>query len=104
MTSPFDLSLAKHELVRDPKELLVDGYQDYQRLQQMESEIRASYLLYQEETGKHENLSPWEEHEAFEIAYGELLDDSVLVAPRKLFNEWFGLEFLDREHHSKKRQ
>lgn len=104
MTSPFDLSLAKNELVRDPKELLVDGYQDYQRLHQMESEIRASYSLYQEEIGKREDLSPWEEHEAFEIAYGELLDDSVLVAPRKLFNKWFGLKFYDRKPHSKKRQ
>ena len=104
MTSPFDLGLAKHKLVRNPKELLVDGYQDYQRLQQMESEIRASYSLYQEEIGKHEDLSHWEEYEAFEKSFGELLDDSVLVAPRKLFSEWFGLEFYDRKPHSKKRQ
>jgi hypothetical protein len=104
MTSPFDLSIAKHELVREPKKLLVDGYQDYQRLHQMESEIRASYSLYQEEIGKNENLSFRDERKAFVKAYGEILGDSVLVDPKKLFNEWFGLEFFDRDPHSKKRQ
>jgi hypothetical protein len=42
MSSPYnDLSILKHELVRNPRELLLAGYNDYHRLRQMESEIRA---------------------------------------------------------------
>lgn len=38
------------------------------------------------------------------MTYGELVDDSVLVTPKRLFNGWFGLEFLDRKPHSKERE
>lgn len=92
MNSPYnDLSIAKHELVRNPQELLLAGYNDYQQLHQLENEIRALYPAYLERISKLEKDSPWAKHCIYEETYGKLLGDMVLVQTNKLIEEWFGL-------------
>ena len=97
MTEPYvDLSVLKCELVRDARELLLSAYSDYQRLHQFENEIRALYPVYIDRINKLEKKSAWKEHRIFDEVYGKLLKDSVLVSPKRLFNEWFGLKFENR--------
>ena len=79
MSSPYnDLSIVKHELVRNPRELLLTGYSDYQRLQQMENKIRALYPLYLERISKLEKDSARERHRVFKDVYGKLFDGMVI--------------------------
>ena len=92
MTSPFnDVGILKCELVRDARELLLEGYKDYQRLYKMEDEIRALYPQYIDELQKRDKDSSWAKHCAFRSVYGKITNGKVLVAPEKLFREWFGL-------------
>lgn len=94
MTSPYaDLSAVKYELVRDPQELLISAYKDYQWLHEKEDEIRSLYSHYQFELQKLEKKSVWNEHNLFEKTFGVILNDTVLVSPKKLFYEWFGIKF-----------
>ena len=91
MSSPYnDLSILKHELVRNPKELLLTGYSDYLRLRQMESEIRALYPLYLERISKLKKDSAWGRHRVFKEVYGKLFDGMVLIV-ESLMKEWWGL-------------
>ena len=94
MISPYvDIHALKVELVRDPKELLVSAYNDYRRLSEQEDEIRSLYSTYQMELQKFEKKSAWKEHKLFEKIFGEILNDTVLVSPKQLFDEWFGIKF-----------
>ena len=93
MNSPYnDLSIAKHELVRNPQELLLAGYNDYQRLHQLEDEIRALYPVYITKLSKLKKDSNWERHRIYRNIYGKLLSNMVLVRTDKLIEEWFGLK------------
>lgn len=93
MTEPYaDLSALSCELVRDARELLLQAYSDYQRLHQLDGEIRALYLVYLEKLSKLEKDSPWEKHCVYMDVYSKLLDDLVLVQTNKLIEEWFGLK------------
>lgn len=93
MSSPYnDLSIVKHELVRNPQELLLVGYNDYQRLRQLEGEIRALYPEYLDKLGKLKKDSAWGKHCIYRDTYGKLLGDMVLVQTDKLIEEWFGLK------------
>lgn len=92
MTEPYvDLSALRCELVRDARELLLSAYSDYQRLHQLENEIRALYPVYLERISKLKKDSPWAKHCIYEETYGKLLGDMVLVQTNKLIEEWFGL-------------
>ena len=93
MNSPYnDLSIAKHELVRNPQELLLAGYNDYQRLHQLEDEIRALYPVYITKLSKLKKDSNWERHRIYRNIYGKLLSNMVLVRTDKLIEERFGLK------------
>ncbi len=93
MSSPYnDLSIVKNELVRNPQELLLAGYNDYQRLHKLEDEIRALYPVYLDQLRKLKKDSAWRKHCIFRDTYGKLLGDMVLVQTNKLIEEWFGLK------------
>ena len=96
MTEPYDLSIAKSELVRQPEELLIDAFHDYHRLRQMEDEIRALYPIYQEKL-KECGGSSWKKHCAFRDVFGPITEGSVLVGMSRVFNEWFGLQFDEND-------
>jgi len=92
MISPYnDLSILKHELVRNPRELLLAGYNDYHRLRQMESEIRALYPVYLNRISKLEKDSAWARHCVYRDVYGKLFEGMVLLE-KSLMKEWWGLE------------
>ena len=91
MSSPYnDLSILKHELVRNAQELLLAGYSDYHRLRQMEGEIRALYPLYLDGISKLEKDSAWGRHRVFKDVYGKLFDGMVLIV-ESLMKDWWGL-------------
>ena len=93
MTEPYaDLSALSCELVRDARELLLKAYSDYQRLHQLEGEIRALYPVYLDRISKLEKDSAWGKHCVYMDVYGKLLDDMVLGQTNKLIEEWFGLK------------
>lgn len=91
MSVPYsDLSITKHELVRNAQELLLTGYSDYQRLRQMECKVRELYPVYLESISKLEKDSAWGRHCVFNEVYGKLFDGMVLNA-ESLMKEWWGL-------------
>ena len=91
MSSPYnDLSILKHELVRNPRELLLAGYNDYHRLRQMESEIRALYPVYLNRISKLEKDSAWARHCVYRDVYGKLFEGMVLME-ESLIKDWWGL-------------
>ena len=91
MSVPYsDLSITKHELIRNPRELLMTGYSDYQRLRQMESKVRELYPVYLERISKLEKDSAWARHCAYKEVYGKLFDGMVLNV-ESLIKEWWGL-------------
>ena len=89
MIEPYDIGMSKFELVRDPRELLVDGYNDCNKLLKMEDKIRALYPQYRNRLK--ECKTRWEKRDAFDDIYGELLTDMVL-SPYNLIKSLFGLE------------
>jgi hypothetical protein len=92
MNEPYhDLCVAKYELVRDARELLLTAYMDYQRLHQLEKELRALYPDYLDRLSKLEKDSAWEKYRIYRDIYGKLLDDMVLVGVDTLIEEFFGL-------------
>lgn len=92
MNEPYqDLCVAKYELVRDARELLLAAYMDYQRLHQLEKELRALYPDYLDRLSKLEKDSAWEKYRIYRDIYGKLLDDMVLVGVDTLIEEFFGL-------------
>jgi hypothetical protein len=90
MIKPYcDIEISKSELVRDPRELLVDGYNDYNKLLRMEDQIRALYPQYLNRLK--ECQTRWERHCAFDEVYGNLFDDMILY-PYSLIKNMFGLD------------
>jgi hypothetical protein len=90
MIKPYcDIEISKSELVRDPRELLVDGYNDYNKLLKMEDQIRALYPQYLNRLK--ECQTRWERHCAFDEVYGNLFDDMILY-PYSLIKNMFGLD------------
>ena len=90
MIKPYcDIEISKSELVRDPRELLVDGYNDYNKLLKMEDQIRALYPQYLNRLK--ECQTRWERHCAFDEVYGNLFDDMILY-PYSLIKNLFGLD------------
>ena len=90
MIKPYcDIEISKSELVRDPRELLVDGYNDYNKLLRMEDQIRALYPQYLNRLK--ECQTRWERHCAFDEVYGNLFDDMILY-PYSLIKNLFGLD------------
>ncbi len=97
MESPYsDVHLWKEELIRDAEAFMIQGYEDCKRLKEMELEIRALYPKYQEELSKLDDEDNWEKRRIFKMVYAEILGDTVICSPEKLFNDWFGLEFFER--------
>ena len=95
MTAPYgDLYAQKAELVRDARVLLVEAYEDYNRMRSMEKEIRALYPKYQAELRKHKNDSAWKKDHVFDVVYGGITGNA-LPASQKFLHEWYGLEFYD---------
>lgn len=93
MTEPYnELSISKYELVRDPKELLVSAYGDYNRLREMEGGIRSLYPEYQEKLKKCKMDSSWDRQCVYRDVYDPLLGSLVLTSPERLIEEWFGLK------------
>ena len=94
MMSPYeDVYLVKRELCRDAKEILSQGYEDYQRLQTLEEEVRALHPQYLEELAKEE--SNWKKMFVFRKVYKDLIGEIVISSPEDLFREWYGLKFYD---------
>ena len=90
MISPYnDIGVSKSELVRDPRELLIAGYNDYNRLLLLEDKIRTLYPQYTSRLK--ECNSRWEKRCAFKDVYGELFEDMVL-SPYFIIKRLFGLE------------
>ena len=90
MIKPYsDLGISKSELVRDPRELLIAGYNDYNRLLALEDKIRTLYPLYLSRLK--ECKTRWERHCAFDEVYGSLFDDMILY-PYSLIKNLFGLD------------
>lgn len=89
MIEPYDFCVSKFELIRDPRELLVDGYNDYNKLLRMEDQIRALYPQYLNRLK--ECQTRWERHCAFDEVYGNLFDDMILY-PYSLIKNLFGLD------------
>lgn len=97
MQQPYpNVCLTANELVRDARELLLRGYDDYRRLQSLESDIRALYPKYQEELEKRKNESAYRKSHVFDDVYGPLIGETVLLMPEQLIHEWFGLDFFRR--------
>ena len=92
MTEPYELNVAKRELVRDARELLLTAYLDFQRLHQLKDEIRAMYPVYLEKLGKLKKDSNWERRRIYRDTYGKLLGDMVLARTDKRIEELFGLK------------
>ena len=92
MIKPYsDIGLSKFELVRDPRDLLIAGYNDYNRLLSLEDKIRTLYPLYVSRLKECKKGSRWEKHSAFNDVYGELFDDMV-ISPYFIVKRLFGLE------------
>jgi len=90
MIKPYsDIGLSKYELVRDPRDLLIAGYNDYNRLLALEDKIRTLYPLYLSRLK--ECKTRWERHCAFDEVYGSLFDDMILY-PYSLIKNLFGLD------------
>lgn len=91
MSSPYkDLSILKHELIRNPQELLLAGYNDYHRLRQLESKVRELYSVYLERISKLEKDSAWARHCVYRDVYGKLFEGMVLME-ESLIKDWWGL-------------
>ena len=77
---------------------MTEAYTDYQRLHNMENEVRALYPRYQAELAKCKDASEWEKRCAFRDVYSSIISTSIIVlsSMAELFNEWWGLEFYTR--------
>ena len=94
MTSPYSIHVTKDELVRESKELLIDAYNDIQRLHRMEKEVKTKYPDYQERIEKCKNGKIWEKQRVFDKTYSTLISQTVIssLSLAELFNEWWGLD------------
>jgi hypothetical protein len=95
ITYPYHFCVSKNELVRNLDELLIEAYNDYQQLHNMENDVRALYPRYQAELAKCKDAGEWEKRCAFRDIYNAIISKSIIVlsSMAELFNEWWGLEF-----------
>lgn len=95
MKSPYSICVTKNKLVRDLKELLIDAYNDVSRLRSLEGDVRALYPKYQKECETIKSRNQREQFHVFDRVYNDVISDSVIstVSIKKLFEEWWGLEF-----------
>ena len=100
ITSPHYFCASKKELVRNLDVLLIEAYNDYQRLYNMENEVRALYPQYQEELAKCKDAGEWEKRCAFRDIYSAIISTSIIVpvSMAKLFNEWWGINFYTQRY------
>jgi hypothetical protein len=100
ITSPHYFCASKKELVRNLDVLLIEAYNDYQRLYNMENEVRALYPQYQAELAKCKDAGEWDKRCAFRDVYTPIISESIIVpvSMAKLFNEWWGFEFYTRRY------
>ena len=103
ITSPYSIHVTKDELVREPKELLIEAYNDIQRLYRMEEEVRTLYPKYQEELEKCKNGKIWEKRKVFDKIYNTLSTQTVIssLSLAELFNKWWGLDFYISKYEQK---
>ena len=69
LTSPHHFCVAKDELVRNLDELLIEAYNDYQQLHNMENEVRELYPRYQAELVKCKDAGKWQKRCVFDRYY-----------------------------------
>jgi hypothetical protein len=94
ITYPYHFCVSKKELVRDLNEILIEAYNDYQRLHNMENDVRALYPRYQAELAKCKDASEWEKRCAFRDVYSAIISTSIIVPSSmvELFHEWWNLK------------
>lgn len=101
MTAPFKVCIyaIKHELIRNANELLVEVYNDCQKLHKMEDEARRLYLKYQAELEKVKNEKDYKKKEVFRKVYRAIVSETIILPSsiEDLFKEWWGLEFYKWE-------
>ena len=97
---PHHFCVSKKELVQDLKGLMIEAYTDYQRLHNMENDIRALYPQYQAELAKCKDASEWDKRCAFRDVYSAIISTSIIVLSSmvELFYDWWGLEFYTRRY------
>lgn len=100
---PHHFCVSKKELVRNIDDLLIEAYNDYQRLRNMENEVRTLYPQYQEELAKCKDAGEWQKRCAFRDVYSPIISGAIIVPSSmvELFNEWWGLEFYTRRYRQK---
>ena len=100
ITYPYYFYVSKNEMVQDLKGLMIEAYTDYQRLHNMENDIRALYPQYQAELAKCKDASEWDKRCAFRDVYSAIISTSIIVLSSmvELFNDWWGLEFYMRRY------
>lgn len=97
MLEPFkDTLLRVGELERDPKRLLIQGYQDYMGLLGKEDDIRRLYPTYQKELEKAivAGESTWKKRNIFQNVYGSLIGELTLADISGILESRFGLKFF----------
>lgn len=102
ITSPYHFCVSKDELVRDLNEILIEAYNDYQRLHNIENEVRALYPRYQAELAKCKG--GWQKRCAFDDVYSAIISESMITyrSMIELFNKWWGLEFYNPDKYGQK--
>ena len=97
ITSPHHFCVSKKELVRKLDELLIEAYNDYQRLHNMENDVRALYPRYKEELAKCKDTSEWQKRCAFRDVYSTIISKSIIVpsSMAKLFSKWWNLKIYN---------
>ena len=100
ITSPHYFCASKKELIRNIDILLIEAYNDYQRLYNMENEVRALYPQYQEELAKCKDAGEHKKNSVFKNIYSSIISESIIIpsSMAKLFNEWWGFEFYMRRY------
>jgi hypothetical protein len=96
ITSPYSIHVIKDELVREPKELLIEAYNDIHTVNRMKKDVLALYPKYQEELKNCKNGKIWEKRKVFDKIYSTLISQTVIssLSLAELFNEWWGLDFF----------
>ena len=97
ITSPHHFCVSKKELVRKLDELLIEAYNDYQRLHNMENDVRALYPRYKEELAKCKDAGEWQKRCAFRDVYSTIISKSIIVpsSMAKLFSKWWNLKIYN---------
>ena len=95
LTSPSHFCVSKNELVRNLDELLIEAYNDYQRLYNMENEVRALYPRYQAELAKCRDAELRKKRCAFDKVYSSIISETIITSRslQELFIKWRTFDF-----------